>query len=102
MIVTINNDKGETLFDIAKVKDEEQQAEAKIIVQKTGTLGVIIEALDFANRTHRANLGKLLEACPEAVFEPERARDEDGKFIADDPSTPDTNEAWKGGKKPTK
>ena len=25
---------------------------------------------------------------------PERARDADGQFIADDPSTPDVNEAW--------
>jgi len=26
--------------------------------------------------------------------EPERARDEQGRFIPDDPSTPDVNEAW--------
>ena len=26
--------------------------------------------------------------------EPQRARDADGKFIADDPTTPDVNEAW--------
>ena len=32
--------------------------------------------------------------------EPKRARDKDGKFIADDPSTPDYNEAWVGGKAP--
>lgn len=30
-----------------------------------------------------------------------RARDEDGRFIADDPSTPE-NEAYIGGKKPRK
>jgi hypothetical protein len=24
-----------------------------------------------------------------------RARDEDGRFIADDPTTPDVNEAWR-------
>jgi len=59
VIVTINNDEGETLFDIAKVKDEQQQNEARIIVQKTGTLSVVIEALDIASRTHRANLEKL-------------------------------------------
>ena len=33
---------------------------------------------------------------------PERARTETGKFVADDPSTPDVNEAWKGGKAPKK
>jgi len=32
--------------------------------------------------------------------EPKRARDENGKFIADDPSTPGHNEAWVGGKAP--
>ena len=29
-----------------------------------------------------------------------RARDEDGKFVADDPSTPDVNEAYEQGAKP--
>ena len=32
---------------------------------------------------------------------PKRARDEDGHFIADDPSTPE-NEAWVGGLSPAK
>ena len=31
-----------------------------------------------------------------------RARTEDGKFVADDPSTPDVNEAWEGGEAPKK
>ena len=31
-----------------------------------------------------------------------RAKDKKGKFIADDPSTPDVNEAYVGGKKPKK
>jgi hypothetical protein len=31
---------------------------------------------------------------------PKRARDKDGKFIPDDPETPDYNEAWVGGKAP--
>lgn len=29
-----------------------------------------------------------------APVEAERARDEDGKFLADDPATPDVDEAW--------
>jgi hypothetical protein len=35
-------------------------------------------------------------SAPMPVEEPElvRARDEDGRFIPDDPSTPDVNEAW--------
>ena len=32
----------------------------------------------------------------------ERAKNDKGHFIADDPSTPDVNEAYVGGKKPTK
>lgn len=31
-----------------------------------------------------------------------RAREEDGTFKADDPSTPNVNEAWKSGKSPSK
>lgn len=33
---------------------------------------------------------------------PKRARDAKGKLKADDPSTPDVNEAWEGGKAPKK
>ena len=32
----------------------------------------------------------------------ERARNDDGHFVADDPSTPDVNEAYVGGKEPAK
>ena len=31
-----------------------------------------------------------------------RARNKDGTLKADDPSTPDVNEAWEGGKAPAK
>ena len=48
-------------------------------------------------------LGVALEAAPSPVVEePVRARDEDGHFVADDPSTPEVNEAWEGGKAPKK
>lgn len=33
---------------------------------------------------------------------PKRARTETGKLKADDPLTPDVNEAWEGGKAPAK
>ena len=36
------------------------------------------------------------EPVVEEVVEPVRARDENGHFVADDPSTPE-NEAWVGG-----
>jgi len=35
----------------------------------------------------------------EVVEQPKRARDDNGHFIADDPSTPE-NEAWEGGVAP--
>ena len=36
------------------------------------------------------------------IVEPARARNEEGKFIADDKSTEDVNEAWVGGVAPKK
>lgn len=36
------------------------------------------------------------------VKEIKRARNEDGTLKGDDPSTPDVNEAWEGGKAPAK
>tara|TARA_R100001509_G_scaffold133431_1_gene87017 strand:- start:901 stop:1200 length:300 start_codon:yes stop_codon:yes gene_type:complete len=36
------------------------------------------------------------------VQETKRARNDDGTLKADDPSTPDVNEAWEGGKAPKK
>ena len=69
MIVTIKNDDGEFLFDINKIDDEAKRQEAGVIVQKVGNLSVVIEALDFASRTHRANLEQLLMECDEAKIE---------------------------------
>lgn len=34
--------------------------------------------------------------------QPKRARNEKGQLVSDDPSTPDVNEAWEGGKAPKK
>lgn len=34
--------------------------------------------------------------------EPERARDDEGHFVADDPDTPEVDEAWEGGDAPEK
>ena len=40
---------------------------------------------------------------PETKAEkPKRARNEKGQLVGDDPSTPDVNEAWEGGKAPKK
>ena len=45
------------------------------------------------------------QKVPESKYEyniPKRARNADGTLIGDDPSTPDTNEAWVSGKSPVK
>ena len=87
MIITINNDDGNTSFDVNNISDDKIKQEATVIVQKVGNLQVIIEALDFASRTHRANLEELLKDRDEAIVETERARNDKGQFVADDPDT---------------
>jgi hypothetical protein len=87
MIITITNDDGTTSFDINNINDDTVKQEATVIVQKVGNLQVIIEALDFASRTHRANLEELLKGRDEAIVETERARNDKGQFVGDDPET---------------
>jgi len=87
MIITINNDDGNTSFDVNNISDDTVKQEATVIVQKVGNLQVIIEALDFASRTHRANLEELLKDRDEAIVETEPARNEKGQFVGDDPET---------------
>jgi len=87
MIITINNDDGTTSYDVNNINDDGVKQEATVIVQKVGNLQVIIEALDFASRTHRANLEELLKDREEAIVETERARNDKGQFVGDDPET---------------
>jgi len=87
MIITINNDDGNTSFDVNNITDEKIKQDATVIVQKVGNLQVIIEALDFASRTHRANLEELLKDREEAIVETEPARNDKGQFVSDDPET---------------
>ena len=68
MIITIKNADGETNFDIDNISDDQVKQEATVIVQKVGNLQVTIEALDFASRTHRANLEELLKGRDEAII----------------------------------
>ena len=80
MIINIKNDEGvETNFDINLINDEQKKQEATVIVQKVGNLQVVIEALDFASRTHRANLEQLLTGCEEAVVEENQNTTEESK-----------------------
>ena len=87
MIISINNDDGTTSYDVNNISDDGVKQEATVIVQKVGNLQVIIEALDFASRTHRANLEELLKDRDEAIVETEPARNEKGQFVGDDPET---------------
>lgn len=52
-------------------------------------------------QTFMAN-GWAVEVKVDAPEEAKRARNDKGQLKADDPSTPDVNEAWEGGKAPTK
>ena len=45
-------------------------------------------------------INDILEFICGKDSEPERARTKMGRFVADDKSTKDVNEAWKGGKAP--
>ena len=77
MIITINNDDGTTNFDVNNITDDAVKQEATVIVQKVGNLQVVIEALDFASRTHRANLEELLKGRDEAIVEPAEDTDKE-------------------------
>ena len=73
------NEEGEISYDVNNIKDEVKQGEARVIIQKVGTLEVITEALSFTIATHRANLEKLLNDSEEAKIIPEEAEEEDSK-----------------------
>jgi len=77
MLITINNDDGTINYDVNNISDNAVKQEATVIVQKVGNLQVIIEALDFASRTHRANLEELLKGRDEAIVEPAEETDEE-------------------------
>ena len=79
MIITIKNEEGEISYDVNNIKDEGKQGEARVIIQKVGTLEVITEALSFTIATHRANLEKLLSDPEEAKIIPEEAEEKDSK-----------------------
>jgi hypothetical protein len=61
--------------------------------------GAVDEAIDIAVEGAEITLDKFEETKPS---KPKRARTKKGKYVADDKSTPDINEAWVGGKAPKK
>ena len=76
MIITIKNEEGEISYDVNNIKDEGKQGEARVIIQKVGTLEVITEALSFTTATHRVNLEKLLGDSEEAIVETEEVSED--------------------------
>ena len=77
MIITITNEDVVTNFDVNNISDDAVKQEATVVVQKVGNIQIIIEALDFASRTHRANLEELLKSREEAIVLPEPEVTED-------------------------
>ena len=69
MIVNINNENGTTTYDVSKVNAENLRTQATVLINKVGTIEVILEALNFTSSTHRANLEALLQDCPESLVE---------------------------------
>tara|TARA_R100001369_G_scaffold25667_2_gene46706 strand:+ start:13646 stop:13912 length:267 start_codon:yes stop_codon:yes gene_type:complete len=65
-------------------------------------LGDIIEIEEADAKILISNkFAEKIEEKPKAKNEaPKRARNSKGQLIADDPSTPDINEAWKDGEAP--
>lgn len=77
------------LDERVEAKDEWQENMMKTFVDN----GWAIEVKDDAPE----EVGEPVEMEED---EPQRARNDKGHYIADDPSTPDVNEAWEGGEAP--
>jgi hypothetical protein len=58
------------------------------------------ESMGWAMEIKMDSVDETLEV--EAEVKPKRARNKKGQLKADDPSTPDIDEAWEGGKAPKK
>ena len=76
MIITIKNDDGETVYDVSKIEDEQQKANANVTISKVGTINVLVEALNFASQGHQNNLEAVLKESPEAMVEQEETETE--------------------------
>ena len=71
MIITINNEDGESIYDVSKIEDEQRKAGASVSISKIGTLNVLVEALNYASQGHQNNLEAVLKESPEAMVEQE-------------------------------
>jgi len=65
-----------------------------------GPIIILPDGRIVSGATYTPDSKRLYEI--EAVPEPVRARDNNGRLVADDKATPEVNEAWVGGKAPKK
>jgi len=73
--------------------------------RRTYTADEIVDADDdwqVAEMERMIGNGWAEEVKVDSPDELKRARNDDGHYIADDPDTPEVNEAWEGGKAPAK
>jgi len=85
MNISIKKDDGEVVYNVNEISDASKQNEARVIITKVGTLETLLEAINFASATHRANLEKILEDCDEAIMiEPAKEEVSETKVIEED------------------
>ena len=98
MQITIQNN----IYEIDNNSDEIITLDTNVLIDKINHLRSFLAGSQILVNTFETRLGDVLKPRDEALVEPTRARDEKGHYVADDPSTPDVNEAWEGGKKQSK
>lgn len=76
------------------IQEYEETQKAKKLLKEA-------EVIDAAIEEATVEL-KPLDKADVITAKPKRARTKKGRFVADDKSTPDINEAWVGGKAPKK
>ena len=79
-----------------------KQTPTSTINKQELTKGVVDEVIDIAVEDAEIVLDKFEETKPTKPTKPKRARTKKGRYVADDKSTPNVNEAWVGGKAPKK
>jgi hypothetical protein len=84
MIITIKNDDGESVYDVSKIEDDQKRTDARISINKIGTLNVMVEALNYASQGHQNNLEAVLKDSPEAIVEEEETETEETVEEADE------------------
>ena len=90
------------VYEIDNISDDKTKLEVSVLIAKINHHRLCAEGSQILVNTFETRLGDVLRPRDEALVEPKRARDEKGHFVADDPSTPDINEAYEGGKSPSK